>query len=83
MTVGLRDAKGHPGCDCSAAKEKFNQKYDLINFLAHLCPEFSPTVVELVAHSMLLTMVALTALNIKDVSLSAALQETRLSAGQC
>jgi len=61
--------KACPGCDCSAAKEKFNQKYDLINFLAHLRPEFDPTVVELVASSMLPTMdEALTALIIKDVS---------------
>jgi hypothetical protein len=74
--------KACPGCDCSAAKEKFNQKYDLINFLVCLHPEFDPTVVELVARSMLPTMdEALTALIIKDVSLSAANTQTVCS--QC
>lgn len=81
LAVGLHDAKGLSGRDCSTAKEKFNQKYDLINFIARLRPEFDPTVVELVARYMLPTMdKALTALLMKDVSLSAAHTQTVLSA---
>jgi galactose-1-phosphate uridylyltransferase len=64
-------------CDCSEAREKFNQKFHLMDFLVRLRPEFESTVAELVARPMLPTMdEALSALIIAEISLSAARTQT-------